>query len=72
MNMLSKQAVTDYQKLYLKEFGKEIAYQEAERQAIALLRLFHLVYQPLPKAWLLEAGRKQKEKGGEKSNGQNI
>lgn len=61
--MLSKQAVMDYQKIYKQTFGEEISYEEAERQGIRLLRLFKVIYKPIPKDWLI-----QNQKGGEQKN----
>jgi hypothetical protein len=58
--MLSKQAVMDYQKIYKQTFGEEISYEEAERQGIRLLRLFRIIYRPIPKGW-----PSQIQKGGE-------
>lgn len=42
----------EYQELYKKEFGEEIIYAEAEQQGIKLLRLFNLIYRPIPKEWV--------------------
>lgn len=39
----------DFQAAYEKAYGKEISYDEAQRQGLQLLRLFQLVYQPIPK-----------------------
>lgn len=61
-NMLSKEAVLDYQAIYKKQYGKEISLEQAQEQGIKLLRLFGLIYQPIPKSWLLETKRKVKEK----------
>lgn len=65
MNMLSKGAILEYQAIYKKQFGEKISYEEAQEQGIKLLRLFGLIYQPIPKSWLLEAKRKIKEKKNE-------
>jgi len=51
---LSKQAIADFQKIYLLEFGVELSNQDASEKAIKLLRLFKLIYQPVPKEWLRE------------------
>lgn len=61
--MLSKKAINDYMELYKKEFGREISYKEAEIQGISLLRLFKLIYKPIPKEWFEQI---MKSKGGEK------
>ena len=49
MNILSQKAVTDFQAAYKKENGREISYDEAQRQGLQLLRLFQLIYRPIPK-----------------------
>ena len=49
MNALSQKAVTDYQATFKKVHGKEISYDEAQRQGLRLLRLYQLVYRPIPK-----------------------
>lgn len=49
MNILSQKAVMDYQAAFKKVHGKDISYDEAQRQGLQLLRLFQLVYQPIPK-----------------------
>ena len=41
--MLSRQAIEEFQAIYLKTYGKEISYSEAEVQAEQFLRLFKLV-----------------------------
>lgn len=49
MNVLSRKAVNDYQAAFKKVHGKEISYDEAQRQGLKLLRSFQLVYRPIPK-----------------------
>lgn len=49
MNILSQKAVMDYQAAFKKVHGKEIPYDEAQRQGLQLLKLFQLVYRPIPK-----------------------
>lgn len=46
---LSQQAVLDYQQIYKKVHGKDISYEEALNQGLKLLRLFQLIYRPIPK-----------------------
>lgn len=58
---LSQKAINDYQKIYKETFGEGISYEEAEKQGVNLLRLFRIIYRPIPKDWL-----KQIQKGGEK------
>lgn len=45
--MLSKKAVLEYQQIYKKEYGEEITYQEALKQATRLLMLFKAIYRPI-------------------------
>lgn len=49
MNILSQKAVTNYQAVFKKVHGKDISYDEAQREGLQLLRLFQLVYRPIPK-----------------------
>lgn len=65
--MLSKKAITEYQEIYKKEFGVKISEQQAQEQGIKLLRFFKLIYQPIPKKWLIK--NSEKKKGGEQING---
>ncbi len=46
---LSKQAVEEFQQIYEKENQKAISYNEAERLALNLLRLFSAIYRPIKK-----------------------
>ena len=65
--MLSKKAIEEYQAIHKKEFGVEISEQEAQEQGMKLLRLFKLIYQPIPKKWIIK--NSEKKKGGEEKNG---
>lgn len=47
--MLSPDAITEFRELYQDELGIEISYEEASERAEKFLRLFKLVYQPIPK-----------------------
>lgn len=65
MSPLSKQAIDEYKAIYKKEFGKEITDAEAEEQGMKLLRLFKIIYRPIPKSWMKEhdnEGRKKASK----------
>ena len=46
---LSKKAINDLKRIYLKEFGKAISDDEANTFGINLLNLFNLIYKPIPK-----------------------
>jgi len=45
---LSQKAIEEYKEIYKMEFGEEITDQEAYEQASNLLRLFQVIYRPLP------------------------
>ena len=49
MNILSQKAVVDYQAAFKKVHGRDISHDEAQRQGLQLLRLFQLIYRPIPK-----------------------
>lgn len=48
--MLSQKAITDYQAIYKKVYGKEISYEDAHREGVILLKLMKITYRPIPKA----------------------
>ncbi len=50
--MLSKEAITEFQKIYQEEFGIDISYSEASDHSIKFLKLFNMIYQPVPEDWL--------------------
>jgi hypothetical protein len=43
---LSDQQIEEFRKLYLKEYGKEISFEEAKDRAIRLVGLYKAVYLP--------------------------
>ena len=45
---LSKKAIDEYKEIYQREYGKTLTDQEAYEQASNLLRLFKVIYRPLP------------------------
>jgi len=47
--MLSDKAVKEYQEIYTREFGEELPKNEAREQAESFIRLFRLIYRPIPK-----------------------
>lgn len=61
ISMLSRNAIEEYKAIYKKQFGKEITDAEAEEQGMKLLRLFKIIYRPIPKGWPKEHGKKVKE-----------
>lgn len=44
--MLSKQAITEFQEIYLKTYGKELSFEEAAECAGQLIRLYKAVFLP--------------------------
>lgn len=58
--MLSEKAIASFQQIYKQEFGAEISRDEAIAMGTKLLRLFQLIYQPIPKEWLEELIKKSR------------
>ena len=50
--MLSRQALNDFKSIYKQEFGEDISDQEAKEKGEKLLRLFDIIYKPIPKNWI--------------------
>jgi len=46
---LSKKAIEEFNEIYKKEFGEEISDQEAYEEASNLIKLFKIIYRPIPK-----------------------
>ena len=44
--MLSKQAIEEFQKIYLKEYGDALAFEEAAARAESFLRFFKAIVKP--------------------------
>jgi hypothetical protein len=49
--MLSKQAVDEFKQLYKKEYGEELNDFVASEAANRLVRMFEIIYKPIPKEW---------------------
>jgi len=45
---LSKKAIEEYKEIYQKQFGRRLSDREAYEEASNLLRLFKVIYPPLP------------------------
>lgn len=45
---LSKKAIDEYKEIYRREYGKTLTDEDAYEQASNLLRLFKVIYRPLP------------------------
>lgn len=59
--MLPKQAIIEYQEIHKRECGEEISYEKALEKGIKLIKLFQIIYRPIPKF------SKQDEEEGEQS-----
>ncbi len=44
--MLSKEAIKEFQKIYFKEYGEELDFEEATAQAESFLRFFKTIVKP--------------------------
>ncbi len=45
---LSKEAIEDYKKAFKEEFGEDLSDEEAMELGCDLLRLFQIIYRPIP------------------------
>jgi hypothetical protein len=45
--MLSEQAITEFRAIYRNQYGKELSFAEATKQANNLIRLYKTVLSPL-------------------------
>ena len=48
--MVSPEALAEFKRIWLAEYGAEISDEEATPKAVALLTLFDAVYRPITKA----------------------
>ncbi len=60
--LLPREAILEYQEIYKKEFGHDISYDDAREQGTKLLRLFGLIYKPIPKSWLVPQKKQNKKR----------
>jgi hypothetical protein len=44
--MLSKEAIKEFQKIYFKEYGETLAFEEAAARAESFLRFFKVIVKP--------------------------
>ncbi len=61
-SFLSSQAISNYKQIFKKEFGIELTDTEAQIQGVKLLRLFKLIYKPVPKVWLSEKSKRRERR----------
>lgn len=47
--MLSKKAISEFKRIYLKEFGNKLNDNEANEKGLELLNFFKLIFKPIPK-----------------------
>ena len=52
--MLSEEAMQEFKKIYLEEYGEEISDERATELGINLLTIFDKVYRPVKKEWVKE------------------
>lgn len=59
---LSAEAIADFRAIYAKQFGEQLTDTEAEKKALAMLKLLRLIYsKSAPKSWLNQTARKECE-----------
>ena len=58
--MISEIALQEFKKLYVEEFGEEISDEQAIGLGTNLLTLFHHIYRPVKKDWLVAISEKEK------------
>lgn len=46
---LTEKQIKDFQRIYRKEFGKNISYEVAQDEAIKFLRMMKIIYKPITK-----------------------
>lgn len=66
--MLSEQAIKEFQAIYKKEFGEDISYAEASEKGTKLIRLFKIIYRPIPKGWPYKKGSEKMKQTNTNSN----
>ncbi|PIP30674.1 hypothetical protein COX25_03485 [bacterium (Candidatus Howlettbacteria) CG23_combo_of_CG06-09_8_20_14_all_37_9] len=59
---LSPKAIKEFQEIYRKEFGDDIANLEANEMGLRLLNLFKTIYRPIPKNEMKKNERFSNEK----------
>jgi adenosine deaminase len=59
-NMLSQKAISEFKVVYKKEFGQDLNDNEAKEMAERFLKIFNIVYKPIPKNFLRVKIKKQR------------
>jgi hypothetical protein len=52
--MLSEEALQEFKKIYLEEYGEEISDERATELGINLLTMFDNIYRPVKREWVKE------------------
>ena len=42
-------AIEEFRKIYLKNYGRDLSYKEAQRRAVKLINVFQAIYKPIRK-----------------------
>lgn len=58
--MLSEQTIKEFKELYLKRYGVVLNNNEASEKALRYLRLFKLVYKPIPRGLINKVQERKK------------
>ena len=55
---LSARAISSFKEIYTRQFGEQLLDAEAEQKAVAMLKLFRLIYsESAPKGWEKRYGK---------------
>jgi hypothetical protein len=55
---LSVQAISSFKEIYARQFGEQLLDTEAEQKAVAMLKLFRLIYtESVPRKWEKKYGK---------------
>lgn len=58
---ISEKHIKEYQALYKKEFGRDVSYNEADKQLSNLVNLLKIIYKPIKKKDFERFSRKEPE-----------
>lgn len=58
--MISETALQEFKKIWVEEFGEEISDERAVELGTNLLNLFHHIYRPVKKDWLVAVSDEEK------------
>lgn len=66
---LSVEAISDFKAIYFRQFHEQISDSEAEGKALAMLKLFRLIYsEAAPRCWQVKISKESQQnwEGGQK------